>query len=105
MNPATGKSDDMGEIKGGMVFDVSIGLADRLLKKQVQGMEVLGEKIPGGFEVKIGRNGRVWVNCPEAGAKGIIAVGKCLREFDDGSLREKEMKKCVVRVVGEMGLG
>ena len=30
-NPSTGKADGMGELKGGMVFDVSLGLARRLL--------------------------------------------------------------------------
>ncbi|KAI1616972.1 exosome complex exonuclease RRP40 [Exophiala viscosa] len=108
MNPSTGKSepDGLGPLTGGMVFDVSPGLADRLLKKQgVSALDDLGSRLPGGFEVAVGRNGKVWVDCPEAGVKGICAVGRCLREMDENELREKEQKKLVNRIMGELERG
>lgn len=108
VNPSTGKSepDGLGPLNDGMVFDISTGLASRILRKDgVVVLEELGEKLQGGFEVAVGKNGRVWVNCPEGGVKGVCAVGKCLQETDRGSLREKEQKKLVARVIGEMSLG
>jgi exosome complex component RRP40 len=108
VNPSTGKSepDGLGPLTGGTVFDVSIGLAERLLKKQsVVVLSELGEKLQGGFEVAVGKNGKVWVDCPEGGVKSIVAVGRCLRETDENNLTEKEQKKLVNKVASEMGLG
>lgn len=108
VNPSTGKSepDGLGPLNGGMVFDISTGLAARILKKEgVVVLEEVGEKLPGGFEVAVGKNGKVWVDCPEGGAKGIIAVGRCLQETDKATLTEKEQRKLVTRVINEMGLG
>jgi exosome complex component RRP40 len=108
VNPSTGKSepDGLGPLNGGMVFDISTGLAARMLKKEgVVVLEELGEKLQGGFEVAVGKNGKVWVDCPEGGAKGICAVGRCLYEMDRSSLTEKEQRKLVTRVINEMGLG
>lgn len=108
VNPSTGKSepDGLGPLNGGMVFDISLGLAARILKKEgVVVLEELGDKLQGGFEVAVGKNGKVWVDCPEGGAKGICAVGRCLRETDRFSLTEKEQRKLVTRVINEMGLG
>jgi exosome complex component RRP40 len=107
VNPSTGKAepDGLGPLTGGMVFDVSIGLAERMLKRNgVEFLEELGAKIPGGFEVCVGKNGRVWVDCPEAGVRGVCAVGRCLAEVDRGSLQAKEQKKLVNRIVHEAGV-
>ncbi|EXJ86179.1 hypothetical protein A1O1_06549 [Capronia coronata CBS 617.96] len=108
VNPSTGKSepDGLGPLSGGMVFDVSPGLADRLLKKQnVLAMDELGARLQGGFEIAVGRNGKVWVDCPEAGIKGICAVGRCLRQLDDAELGEKEQKKLVNKIMTELERG
>lgn len=108
VNPSTGKAepDGLGPLTGGTVFDVSTGLAGRLLRKEgVVVLEELGEKLQGGFEVAVGRNGRVWVDCPEGRVKAICAVGRCLQETDRSVLTEKEQRKLVTRVVNEMGLG
>ena len=108
VNPSTGKSEPegLGPINGGMVFDISTGLATRLLNaKDVVILEELGNKIAGGFEVAVGKNGRVWVDCPEAGVNGICAVGRCLQETDSGHLQESEQQKLVKKVLKEMGLG
>ena len=64
-NPSTGKSEGMGELKGGMVFDISMGMARRLLmaKQREDGgvavLEEIAEKVA--FEIAVGRNGKVWV--------------------------------------------
>ena len=108
VNPSTGKAepDGLGPLTGGMVFDVSPGLAERLLKKQgVVALDELGTKLPGGFEIAVGKNGKVWVECPEAGVKGVCAVGRCLREMDEKELREKEQKKLVNKIMGELERG
>lgn len=106
VNPSTAKADGLGPLNEGMVFDVSLEFADRLLKKQLASlMDELGSKIPGGFEVVVGRNGKVWVDCAEAGAAGIIAVGLVLQKVDEECLAEREQKKLVNRTIKEMGLG
>ena len=108
VNPSTGKAepDGLGPLTGGMVFDVSCGMAERMLKKQgVSFLEDLGSKLQGGFEIAVGRNGRVWVDCPDAGVKGVCAFGRCLEEVDKKDLSEKEQRKLVNKVVGQFGLG
>ena len=108
VNPSTGKSepDGLGPLNGGMVFDISTGLAARLLRKEgVVVLEELGEKLQGGFEVAVGKNGRIWVECPGGGVRGVCAIGKCLKETDEGRLQEKEQRKLVARVANEIGFG
>ncbi|MCJ1401305.1 exosome non-catalytic core subunit rrp40 [Xylographa trunciseda] len=100
-NPSTGKSDGMGELKEGMVFDVSLGFARRLLsaKQREEGglvvLDEIAEKVP--FEVAVGRNGRVWVN--SKGVKEILLVGKALQETDKQGLSMDEQKKLVRRLL------
>lgn len=106
INPNTGKADGLGPLNDGMLFDVSLEFADRLLKKQLAPMlDELGAKIPGGFEIVVGKNGKVWVDCGNAGPRGIVAIGRVLQQADESGLQEKEQKKLVNRTVREMGLG
>lgn len=106
VNPSTGKADGLGPLTAGMVFDVSLEFADRILRKQGVGvLDELGSKVPGGFELVVGRNGKVWIDCAEAGLKGIATVGRVLQQVDEMSLTEKEQKKLVNRMVKETGLG
>lgn len=106
VNPSTGKADGLGPLNDGMVFDISLEFADRLLKKQLAPMlDELGNKIPGGFELVVGKNGKVWVDCADAGVKGIVAIGRILKQVEEQSLLEKEQKKLVNRTLKEMGLG
>lgn len=108
VNPSTGKSDPegLGPINGGMVFDLSVGLSAHLLEsKHVTALEELGEKIAGGFEIAVGRNGKVWVDCPEYGLKGICAIGRLICEMDSGNLGESDQQKLVKKLVSETGLG
>jgi exosome complex component RRP40 len=107
------------------VFDVSVGFAARLMMGGnaktgggVVVLEELGAKLEGlgGFEIAVGRNGRVWVDCSggggatgpageSAGVLATVAIGRCLQETDDGGLGVTEQKKLVSRVLREMGLG
>ena len=73
-------------------------------------LEELGKKLEGlgGFEIAVGRNGRVWVDASgseDAGIKATVAIGRCLQETDDRELETAEQKKLVSRVLREMGLG
>ena len=103
-NPSTGKSEGMGELKGGMLFDVSLGLARRLLMKEqweeggVALLELLGEKV--GFEVAVGRNGRVWVRAESV--RETLVVGRALREVDEGGLGVEGQERLVRRLVREL---
>ena len=109
VNPSTGKGEGMGELKGGMVFRVSLGMAERLLMKRqkeeggVVLLEGLAEK---GcvFEMAVGRNGFCWVDS-EGGVRETLAVGKALVEVDEGNLGVEGQRGVVRRVVGELGKG
>ncbi|KAK2808988.1 hypothetical protein FQN50_004262 [Emmonsiellopsis sp. PD_5] len=121
VNPATGKAEPggLGPLVGGMVFELSVGLAERLMMKGGEGegggvvvLEELGRRLEGmgGFEVAVGRNGRVWVDCSPAAAAGdvrvkiLVVVGRCLREVDENGLGVQEQKKVVGRALREAGL-
>jgi exosome complex component RRP40 len=112
VNPATGKAepDGLGPLTGAttsMVFDVSPGLAARLSKRRdtTTALDDLGARVAGGFELAVGMNGKVWVDCPEAGVRGVCAVGRCLGEMDERPLSEKEQKKLVNRLVADLERG
>lgn len=125
VNPATGKAepDGLGPLNaadGGMMFDVSVGLAARLLVRSTRRsgivmLEELGKKLEayGGFEIVVGKNGRVWVNCSAKNAGGdggntairiVILIGRCLAELDEKNLEPQQQKKLVSRLLREMGL-
>lgn len=78
----------MGELNGGMVFDISLGMARRLLFARqredggVMVLDGLAEQIT--FEVAIGRNGKIWVNSGDM--RNILAVGRALQQTDNESL-------------------
>ena len=91
----------MGELKGGMVFDVSLGMARRLLMARqredggVVVLEGLAERV--GFEVAVGRNGRVWVR--GEGVRETLVVGQALQETDRGGLGVEEQGRLVRRLL------
>ena len=102
VHPTTGKADGMGPLKGGMLFDVSLGMARRLMAPRMreQGglvlMELLAEKIP--FEIAVGRNGKLWVNAGgggDSGIRGTLAVGKAVVEADKQGLGLDGQRKLV----------
>lgn len=121
VNPATGKAEPegLGPLTGGMVFDISTGFAARLMTKSssdsegaggVIVLQELGEKMEalGGFEVAIGRNGKIWVDCTGSGAaaiKATTAIGHCLKETDEQGLGVPEQKKLVSKTLRELDIG
>ncbi|KAE8353257.1 hypothetical protein BDV28DRAFT_133522 [Aspergillus coremiiformis] len=121
VNPATGRAEPggLGPLTGGMVFDVSTGLAARLIKASsssaeqqdgVAGLVVLdelGKKLEkaGGFEIAVGRNGKVWVDCANGGdsaIKATVAIGRCLSTIDEHELSPTDQRKLVTRILREM---
>ncbi|PSK46039.1 hypothetical protein B9Z65_5007 [Elsinoe australis] len=101
-NSATGKSEGMGPLKGGTVFEVSSGFARRLImgggKGGVVVLEDLGEKLR--FEVAVGRNGQVWVDA--GGIKETIAVGQVLKQVDEEDLNVEQQQKLVRKVLKDV---
>ena len=99
VHPTTGRGDGLGPLKGGMLFDVSLGMARRLMAPRMkeQGrlvlMDLLAEKIP--FEIAVGRNGKLWVNAGDSGAgvRGTLAVGNAVVEADVKGLGLDEQRK------------
>jgi exosome complex component RRP40 len=104
-NPSTGKAEGMGELKGGMVFDISLGMARRLLMKKVkeQGgitvLDLLAEKLA--FEIAVGRNGKIWIDA--SGVNETLAIGNILRETDEKVLDFEAQKKLVGKKLRELG--
>ena len=91
----------MGELKGGMVFEISLGMARRLLaaKQREEGglvvLEEIAEKV--GFEVAVGRNGKVWVK--SGGVKETLLVGRALQETDREGLGVEGQGKLVKKLL------
>ncbi|KAF1344911.1 hypothetical protein BDV97DRAFT_373265 [Delphinella strobiligena] len=100
VNPSTGKSDGMGPLKGGMLFEVSIAFSRRLMMSAGKGglvlLEEIGEKIR--FEVAVGRNGRVWVDAGSIGE--VVKIGTILRQTDEQGLDVNAQKKLVKKSLG-----
>lgn len=94
----------MGELKGGMVFDVSLGMARRLLlaKQREEGgvavLEEIAEKVA--FEVAVGRNGKVWVK--SGSVKATLLVGMALQETDEKVLGVEEQVKLVRKLLKQL---
>ena len=115
VNPATGKAEPggLGQLAGGMVFDVSIGFAARLLRASstsapgdtdVVILDELGKKLEhkGGFEIAVGRNGKVWIDCSsnkDIAVQATVAIGRCLTETDTCNLDPSEQRKLVSRIL------
>ena len=91
----------MGELKGGTVFDVSLGMARRLLmpkQKEDGGIAMLmeiAEKFA--FEIAVGRNGKVWVK--SGSVKETLTVGRALQETDMQGLGVGEQAKLVRKLL------
>ncbi|KAL8772093.1 MAG: hypothetical protein Q9209_002759 [Squamulea sp. 1 TL-2023] len=103
-NPSTGKNEGLGELKGGMVFDISLGMARRLLlnKQKEEGklsiLEDIAEQIA--FEIAVGRNGKVWIKAN--GIKKTLLVGRALQETDIESLNVDKQRKLVKRLLRQL---
>ena len=103
---STGKADGLGPLTGGMVFDVSLGFARRLLmgrsrqEGKVEVLELLGgDEGKLSFETAVGRNGKVWVGSENT--KTVVIVGRALKETDEKGLGVEAQRKLVRRLVKE----
>lgn len=104
--PGTEKAQGLGELKGGMLFDVSATMSRRLMmggKDAQRGgvvlLEELAERVR--YEIAVGRNGRVWVDSME-GVKTILAVGRALQQTDEQGLGPEEQRKLVKTLLKEL---
>ncbi|KAI9817065.1 MAG: exosome non-catalytic core subunit rrp40 [Phylliscum demangeonii] len=103
---STGRAEGLGVLKGGMVWDVSLAMARRLMMPDpvLQGGVVVlrecAEKMA--FEVAVGRNGRLWVDAGEV--RKTLAVGRAVVETDQRRLDVEGQKKVVKRIWKELGL-
>ena len=103
VHPATGKADGLGPLAGGMAYTVSLGFARRLLMAGAGGAVVVLEELGGlglSFETAVGRNGRVWVGSESV--RTVMAVGRALRETDEGNLDEERQRKLARKLAREM---
>ncbi|KAI9903554.1 hypothetical protein N3K66_000083 [Trichothecium roseum] len=106
VSSSTGKSDGLGPLTGGMLYDISLGMARRLMlpskAKGEQAVVVLDELGSAGlqFETATGRNGKFWVDSDNT--KTIIAVGRAIMETDEQRLGIEQQKKLVKRIIREM---
>ncbi|KAG9228426.1 hypothetical protein BJ875DRAFT_241945 [Amylocarpus encephaloides] len=105
VSSSTGKSEGLGPLTGGLVFNISLGMSRRLMlaKPGEQGglviLDELGEQ-GAAFEIAVGRNGRVWVDSKSL--KGTLAIGKAIQDIDEKSLKVDEQKKLARKVAREI---
>jgi exosome complex component RRP40 len=96
VSQSTGKSDGLGPLVGGMLFDISTALARRMLlarPAEVGKVVILDELGAGGltFESAVGHNGKLWVNSELPST--ILLVGRAVTETDEKGLTAEEQKK------------
>lgn len=107
VSSSTGKSDGLGPLNEGMLFNVSLGMARRLMlgNPPVHGdLGVLRDLSNAGvaFEIAVGRNGKVWVDSKSV--KTTMAVGRAIQETDEKRLRMGQQNQLVQKLIREMGL-
>lgn len=80
-----------------MPFQISLGMARRMLapKGALTLLELLGAKI--GFEVTVGRNGIMHVD--GGSVKNTLAIGRAVQKVDQEALGEKGQKKLAAEVL------
>jgi exosome complex component RRP40 len=105
VSSSTGKSDGLGPLTGGMLFNISLGMARRLLmtKSAEQGKVVVLDELGAAgvaFEIAVGRNGKVWVDSKNV--KTTLVVGKVIQETDAKHLSVEEQKKLVRKLVRDL---
>ncbi|KAL7621175.1 exosome non-catalytic core subunit rrp40 [Parahypoxylon ruwenzoriense] len=105
VSPSTGKADGLGPLNGGMLVDISLGMARRLLmrKSVEEGKVVVLEELGSAglaFETAVGRNGKIWVNSESI--KAVLVVGRAVKETDEKNLDVEQQKKLVRKLIKEM---
>lgn len=105
VSAATGKSEGLGPLNGGMLFAISLAMARRLMmpKSAQEGKVVVLDEFASlglQFETATGRNGKFWVDSDNV--KTVIAVGKAIQETDEKRLGVDEQKRLVKRLVKDL---
>jgi exosome complex component RRP40 len=105
VSSSTGKNDGLGPLTGGMVFNVSLSMARRLMlpRPSEQGGLVLLEELGSQglpFEIAVGRNGKVWVDSGKVVAT--LNIGKALQETDEKGLSVEEQKNLAKKVARDI---
>ncbi|KAM4064906.1 KH domain-containing protein [Hirsutella rhossiliensis] len=105
VSPTTGKSDGLGPLTGGMVFNVSLGMARRLMmpRSAEHGKVVVLDELASlglQFETAAGRNGKLWVDSESV--KTVIAVGRAVQETDEKRLAIEDQKKLVRKLARDL---
>jgi exosome complex component RRP40 len=96
VSSSTGKSEGLGPLTGGMIFNISLGMARRMMmaKSAEQGGLVILEELGAAgvaFEIAVGRNGKVWVDSKTV--KTTLAIGRAIQETDEKNLSIDDQKK------------
>ncbi|UNI24346.1 exosome non-catalytic core subunit rrp40 [Purpureocillium takamizusanense] len=105
VSATTGKSEGLGPLNGGMLFDISLGMSRRLMMPETARdgkVVVLDEfaKLGFQFETATGRNGKFWVDSENV--KTVIAVGRAICETDEKRLDVEDQKKLVKRLIKDL---
>ncbi len=105
VSSTTGKSEGLGPLTGGMLFDISLGMARRLMlsKPAEQGQLVILEEIGAGgvaFEIAVGRNGKFWVDSKSV--KSTLAIGRAVQDTDTKALTVEEQRKLAKKIVRDL---
>jgi len=105
VSATTGKSEGLGPLVGGMLFNVSLGFARRMMmpRPAEQGGLVVLEELGGAgvaFEIAVGRNGKVWVDSKTL--KTTLAIGKAIQDTDQKNLPPEEQKKLAKKLVRDL---
>jgi len=105
VSATTGKSEGLGPLVGGMIFNVSLGFARRMMmpRPAEQGGLVVLEELGGAgvaFEIAVGRNGKVWVDSKNL--KTTLAIGKAIQDTDQKNLPPEEQKKLAKKLVRDL---
>jgi len=105
VSSSTGKSEGLGPLTGGMLFNISIGMARRLMfsKPVEQGGLVILEELGGAgvpFEIAVGRNAKVWVDSKSV--KATLGIGRAIQDTDSKALSVEEQKKLARKVIKEI---
>ncbi|KAI1263787.1 hypothetical protein F5Y18DRAFT_116317 [Xylariaceae sp. FL1019] len=105
VSPTTGKADGLGPLNGGMLYDISLGMARRLLMRKAaeEGKVIVLEELGSAglaFETAVGRNGKLWVNSESVST--VLVVGRAIKDTDENNLNIDQQKKLVRKLVREM---
>jgi exosome complex component RRP40 len=95
-NPSTGKADEYGELKGGFVIKVSLGLSRRLMNPKTLILRLLCQNFR--FEAAVGMNGKVWIKSDSA--KQTILICNAIKNSE--FLSEAECKTMVKGMVEKL---